>query len=181
MELSQAERLTLLMLCDIYEKLGIDNGYDPAFIRKTIDEGNTWAISWQYPGIFSERETTEQQVSDVTDILEMWHRMEWSYEKLGSDDQEQVKAANFGFEPRFPGFDGNGEGRQISITDLLVNHMHRWERFKGRDLNAHVPTLELHHRMLSAFNKESGMPRGLSASELIALLSEQVHPENRQR
>ena len=44
MSYSQAEKLQILMMCDIYEKLGIENSYNPEIIRTAIDTGNYWAI-----------------------------------------------------------------------------------------------------------------------------------------
>jgi hypothetical protein len=59
--------------------------------------------------------------------------------------------------------------------------MKRFSRFAGRDLNAHMPTLPIHQRMLNVF--ESMQPGliggGLSAVQIITLLQAQVHPERR--
>jgi uncharacterized protein len=178
MQLSDAERLTLLMLCDIYEKLGITDSFDPAFVRKTIMNGDTWALDWAYAGLSAARETTEDQVHDVTEILEMWDRIERSYERLDADGQERVKQAHRGYPPTFSGFDGNHETTEIGVADLLVNDMNRWERFKGRDLNAHMPTRDMHRRMLEAFGPYKSVGQ-LMADQLVELLNAQIHRENR--
>jgi uncharacterized protein len=121
MELSDAERLTLLMLCDIYERVGIDDSFDPAFIRKAVSDGETWALRWRYGHLFGVRETTDDEVHEVTNILEMWDRIEWSYEQLEPEDQETVNAAHYGHAPTFHGFDGNNETTEMGVADMLIN------------------------------------------------------------
>ena len=70
----------------------------------------------------------------------MWWRIEFSYSKLSPTDQETVKAAGHGYAPVFHGFDGNNETTEMGVADMLINDLNRWHQFKGRDLNAHMPT-----------------------------------------
>jgi len=48
-------------------------------------------------------------------------------------------------------------------------------------MNAHMPTLETHHRMLSVFEDiRSGLMSGpMSLAQLTAVLREKTHPEHR--
>jgi hypothetical protein len=56
--------------------------------------------------------------------------------------------------------------------------MDRWQRFKGRDLNAHMPTKDMHRRMLAAL-RPMGTHGQLTATKIVELLNAQVHPDNR--
>jgi uncharacterized protein len=178
MEISDPERLILLMLCDIYEKLGLDD-FDPPFIRKAITEGHLWALRWRYSHLFGIEEATDEEVSHVREILEMWNRIEISYADLGPDDQQRVRAAHSGLAPTFPGFDGNNETTQLGIADMLTNDRARgWTQFQGRDLDAHGPTMDTHGRMLAALRRMDTHGH-LTAGQIIQLMYARVHPENR--
>ena len=68
MSYSQAEKLQILMMFDIYEKLGIENSYNPEIIRTAIDTGNYWAIEWAYQDL-STGAPTPPEVTFVCDVL----------------------------------------------------------------------------------------------------------------
>ena len=42
MQLSNAEKLMLVMLSEIHEKLGIEEGVDSHFVKEAIYTDNTW-------------------------------------------------------------------------------------------------------------------------------------------
>jgi uncharacterized protein len=182
MKLTDAEKLMLTMLCDIYEKLGIDKGVEPKFVMEAISTDNAWALKWQYTGIFTGPSETPDHVREVVDILDMWHFIEFSHGALTPEEKLRVKteAAPFG-EPHFDGFDGNNEAELITVARLLIDYMDRFSDFKGRDLNSHCPSIDSHRRMLSVYTPlRPSLTRGpLSAAQLIDILKERVHPENR--
>ena len=130
MNISDAERLTLLMLCDLYLDKG-DRWTDPRFIREALTTGNSWAINWKYPGVFPE-ENSREVVKEVTDILDMWSFIE----EAGGE--------------QFPGFDGNREGEHASVARFMTDELERFDRFKGRTGNG-VVGLEGYRRMLAEF------------------------------
>src|SRR5947208_12016254 len=112
MELSNGEKLILIMLSEIYEHLKIEGEIDPQFVREAIFSENTWGLAWKYPGIIGSGENaTPPIVSEVQDILEMWQVLETSYNRLQPADKARVerKAEPFGSDVRFRGFDGNHE------------------------------------------------------------------------
>ena len=47
MKLTNPEKLILVMLSEIYEKLGIQGETDTKFLLNAIYEGHTWALSWK--------------------------------------------------------------------------------------------------------------------------------------
>jgi uncharacterized protein len=154
MELSEGEKLILIMLSEIHEKLRIDDGIDPQFVRDAIYGEYTWALAWKYPGLVGSSENkTPPAVREVLDVLEMWELLEYSNNRLQSADKVKVKADTklSGHDVRFRGFDGNNETEYMGIAGVLINHLDRFSIFKGRDLNSHMPSLETYRRMLAVF------------------------------
>lgn len=183
MQLSDGEKLIISMLCDLQEKLGVVGEIDATLVKEAITSGNIWALDWHYPGIL-EDETSQETVRDATEILSMWSLIEHSHSELSEEEKARVAehAGIFGREVVFRGFDGNSEGKYLSVARLLITKMERYGEFAGRDLNAHMPTLDTYHRMMKPFKRATEGNYGaqpLTAGQLIEILSEQVHPENR--
>lgn len=182
MKLSNGERLITLMLCELYDKLDVAGEVDPDFLRTAIYTKNEWSLAWKYPGIPFESGEEPPELREVLDILEMWSFIETSYAGLNENDKISLLAKTHPFTtaPKFPGFDGNNEAEYISISSILIDQLDRFQDFSGRDLNAHMPTLDLHRRMLEKFREViEGNWNLLDVDELESVLLERVHPENR--
>jgi uncharacterized protein YfbU (UPF0304 family) len=184
MELSNGEKLILLMLSEIYEHLKIEGDIDPKFVRAAILREQTWSLACQYPGIIgSDESKTPPVVKEVQDILEMWELLETSYKRLQPADKARVEkeAEPFGSHVQFRGFDGNKETEYMGTAGFLVNDFERFSTFKGRDLNSHAPSLDSYRRMLTVFQplRYSHDFDLLNAEQIINILKERTHPENR--
>ncbi|MDE9565458.1 YfbU family protein [Xenorhabdus bovienii] len=184
MKYSEAEKLQLLMLCDIYEKSKIQDGIKTNIIREAIDTGNTWAISWLYPSI-DEKEKSPNDVNFVCKVLDMYIVLESTYNQLDSEKQSLLttEASPFGGRSSviFPGFDGNNEADLMSIGEML----HRLGRYKNIDTskNTHIPTRETYSRMLSVY-EEHMLAIGFTGIEftyeaLRDTLLARIHPSQR--
>ena len=179
MELSNGEKLILMMLADIYKHLEIQGDIDPDFVTEVVTSGHTWALEWQYPGIFEATETPTAVVDETADILEMWDNLQYSYDHLSDADKAQVTTkAPYG-NVTFRGFDGNNESEYLGVARLLTNRLERFTRYAGRDLNSHNRSLETYRRMWSAYEPLRSHANTLTAMEIITILNEQIHPENR--
>ena len=183
MNITDGEKLILLMLSELYEQFDIEGEINPEFIKSAIFSQNLWGIPWKYSGIPFESQETPPVVKEVLDILDMWSFIEYAYKELSEEDRQQLEedAQPFGRNPRFQGFDGNNESEYMNIASFLINDLERFQEFKGRGLNAHMPTLETHHRMLSVFEKirNSLISGPMSLAQLTTLLREKIHPEHR--
>lgn len=181
--MTDSERLLAFMLVDMHKKLNIEDGLDPDFIEYAIGGGHYWALRWQYPGIFHGEEDKPDTVNEVCEILDMWYFLEDGFNKLSKKDKEKVKqeAKPFGENVKFPGFDGNTETEHMSIARFLIHKMERYTEFKDHELNSHSSLLEIYRRMLSIFRPMLANLKGgkLSASQIISILKERTHPENR--
>ena len=151
MKIRESEKLILIMLADVYEKLGLD-GVDPDFIREAIYSGNTWGLYWKYPGIFPEQEEENPPVvGEVVDYLEMWSFIEDSFQVLDGPTQAGIKDQKDLMSPVFHGFDGNNETEHMGVAIFMVKHLERFTEFEGRDMNSHCPMLPRYRRMLEVF------------------------------
>jgi len=184
MKISDGEKIILLMLSEIYKKIGIKDGeIDPEFIKSVIFNDQIWGLSWKYTGIPFEDTKTPEIVNEVVNILDMWSFIEDSYEELSAKDKNKLSkdVEPFGNNPKFHGFDGNHETEYLSVARFIVKDLDRYERFEGRDLNSHFPSIYPYRRMLSVFEpiRKNLELRSLSLNELTLILKEMIHPINR--
>jgi uncharacterized protein YfbU (UPF0304 family) len=158
--------------------LKIDNG-TARLVLSAIYSGNLWGLKWIFPGIFDDSEPTEEMLHETVDIMDMWSFIERFYEELSPEERVFVEkeAKPFGKRVHFDGFDGNGEAAYISIARFLVDKLDRFQDFKGREMNAHMPTLEAHRRMLAVYTPMRNT--NLTAQQIANILRERTHPENR--
>jgi uncharacterized protein len=182
MKLSNSEKLIFLMLSDIYDKLGLAD-IDTKLLRSAIYTENTWALDWEMSGVIgSDGEPLPPLVQDVVKYLNMWSILEESHSSFDSEAKDKVarEAEPFGKHVRFPGFDGNNEARALSIARILIDDMGRFERFRGRDLNSHVPLISNYDRMLKVFesNRQSSTGnRTIGPEQMVVVLQAIRHPD----
>lgn len=172
--LTDGDKLNFMMLRAIMKHLKIkDDETNVDFISEAIYGGHYWAPTWEMEGLFHKHADRPQDVSLVVDTLDMWDFIEARLEKLSDEEVEKLKAANYGYIPRFAGFDGNNEATLMSIARFLVEKMDRFSRFKKRDLNSHAPTAERYRRMTAAFEPiraTLGFGREMGIDQIIELL-----------
>lgn len=183
MKISDGEKLILLMLSELYEKMGIQGEIEPEFIKSAIFRDHLWGIPWKYSGIPFEDQETPEIVKEVVDILDMWSFIEHGYQNLSDEEKAQLEkdADPFGKDPQFRGFDGNNETEHMSVASFLINDLERFEEFKGRSMNSHCPSIETYRRMLAVFEpmRRNLMSGRLSLSNLTTIIKEKTHPEHR--
>jgi uncharacterized protein len=185
MSFTTSEKLQIAMLCDLAKPEG-QRELDFEFINRVIIDDHIWALSWKYPGLHLKVETSAD-VKLVIDIIEMWDHIESSFAALSKADKKRVEVDSYyNHEPKFPGFDGNCETELVGIARLLMHDLGRWERFKKRELISNWPSVDIYDRELAAWQpmrkaktQNLGGPSELAADELIAILRERIHPENR--
>lgn len=176
---SDGEKLLAMMMKDLYKHHKVKGDIDADFVGEVIWGGHYWAPKWEMPGLFHDHEDSPSEVALVMDVLEMWDSLERAHEKLGTKEKERVdkEAHPFGKTVRFRGFDGNNESSRLSIARFLIEKMDRFEKFKGRDLNSHAPSLGTYDRMLKEFEpmRANLMGTGLNATQVIRILKAQKH------
>ena len=92
MKLSDGEKLILIMLSEIYQRLEIKSDIDPAFVQDAIHTGNIWGLDWEYTGIFHGTDRDDPPaLHEAVEIMDMWDNIEDAYEHLSDEDKERVK------------------------------------------------------------------------------------------
>jgi uncharacterized protein YfbU (UPF0304 family) len=176
MKLTNPEKLILVMLAEIQEKLAMKDGTDHKLVANAIYSENTWALDWEMPGIVgSSAEPTPPEVSFVVDVLDMWTFIEEAYESFNAVEKEKIKeeASPFGAHVHFAGFDGNNEGEAMSIANFLIEDMGRFSQFKGREMNSHCSSVPTYKKMLTAFEPLRSTLDGrahLSVDQVVSIL-----------
>ncbi|KAB7661743.1 YfbU family protein [Plesiomonas shigelloides] len=130
MKFSQADKLQIMMLCEIYRHLGIKDSFNPDLIEEIILSDNYWALEWEY--LLASGERIPDDVQLVTDIIKMYDSLKFCYESMSSNEKNDVLYAIPDFSPRhyleFHGFHPESEKRFFNITQMLkemqcCNHM----------------------------------------------------------
>ena len=183
MQPTAVEKLTVLMLCDIYKKLDIKDSFDPDLISQAISSDDTWVLDWKY-GIKDVDARRPAHVGLVADTLDMYSFLRDSFERIGADGQAEVEAA----VPRartnisFPGFDGNNEPEYRAAARYMVDHLGAFVSM--RDVaaqNSHMPLVPMYARMIEVFEpiRRELVGRLMSPEEIVEVLRASVHPDNR--
>ncbi len=178
------EKMILLMLCDLYERLDVKRDdvecdVDPEFVRVVMGAGHYWALSRKNDA-FVDRYVSDRVASEASHIMGMWQVLEVAYGRLSEEDQAIVDKETTG-PVRFWGFYANDEIDHLSVAHIMIEKLGMFPEFKDRDLDSHMPGgLGAQKRMLEVFDKfiMKGH-RNFTASDLITILKEAVHPDNR--
>jgi len=139
-----------------------------------------WAIKRKYSGIFGgDPEDSPEDITWVHNMLTMWAAIEGIYANLPDGEKERVKAAegSFGVAPEFKGFDGHTSYPWIAQT--MIQKLDLYRVFHGRDIDSHTPDTDMHERMQREFKRRWSGKHTLDADDLIAIINERIHPENR--
>jgi uncharacterized protein YfbU (UPF0304 family) len=143
-------------------------------IQEAIYGGHFWALRWDMTGVLHDHVDDPRKVTTVVNILDMWSFIESAFSSLSKAGKTRL-AAEVGFrgeDPKFMGFDGNNETEYLSIARFLVEEMRRFESFKGRSFNSHMPTVARYLGMYRLFEpmRAKLIGRELGVEDLITLL-----------
>ncbi len=182
MSYTQAEKLQILMLTEIFRKLNIENSFDPDIVDIAVTTDNTWILEWEYYALKTD-EDTPPAVIWVADVLTMYNELLFSFKQLAPHEVKQLGDGIKHFSGietfTFPGFDGNNEGQLLIIADLLK----RANRFTNMDItkNSHSPTKDVYTRMLKVYEAERKNfidGKGFPVQSLVDIINARIHPSN---
>lgn len=116
MKPTDSEKLILLMLVDLHEKLGIEGKLGRSDLSMLLEHDVTWRALNSYGVIGASAE-----VQEVTSILAMWEKIERSWEKLNPSDRAEVLARcpHIYRAPQFPGFNWYDDTNYADIAHEL--------------------------------------------------------------
>ncbi|ODT77628.1 MAG: hypothetical protein ABS69_08675 [Nitrosomonadales bacterium SCN 54-20] len=76
MKLSDGEKLILLMLSEVFEKLKVEGSIDPALVKNAISHDHPWALKWEYDRVSALSGKNNLRENQAVDILNMWTLIE---------------------------------------------------------------------------------------------------------
>lgn len=179
---SGGERLILALLHELHKHHGVKGEFASDFVMEALYGGHHWAFEWELQGLFHGSLDRDQSVREVVDFLDMWSFLEEAYEGFSKAEKDKIeKETSYSGGVKFLGFDGNNETEHRGIALFMTEKMGRFERFKGRDLNSHMPSIEVYRRMYSVFEdiRTRLVGRTMTADEVVTVMNERVHPSNR--
>jgi uncharacterized protein len=176
MNVSDGERLIIMMLCDLYTTLNVKGDVDPELVRSSILGGSR---RWLADKIASDDGSSNGPAGEVRQILEMWSAIERGYKRLSVDEKDQVEAeaGPLGRGVRFSGFDDDTEHEYRDAARHLIEDLNSFDRFQGRNLSAHMPTLDGYRRMLRLFAMMGPVTADvkLTVRQIISLANAEKH------
>lgn len=166
--MTPAEKLTLLLLCDIHKHLKIEGEVDSSLIISALGR-HEWALESEYH--LNEEPVDPSVVNETADILTMWRVIESSYDKQSAAEKKRIKDAVYPASVEFEGFDGNHDPH-YGVATFYVEKLNRFDERKGRPMNSHTSgSLPTYRRMLPRFKKCEPKARdGLTAENIISIL-----------
>lgn len=177
------EKLTVTMLCQIHAKLGIEDGLDPELVEQAVNSDSMWILGWAYPMMFPEVETPDEVIF-VGNVFDMFSFVGAGYGQLSPGDKARVDEStpHAAAWLSFAGYDGNNEGEYLSIANTMVNRLDRYTEFSEvASKNSHCPSIKRYARMYAAFEpiRRNLVMRAMNADEIIQVIGEAIHPDNR--
>jgi uncharacterized protein YfbU (UPF0304 family) len=171
MNLSEGERLILVMLCDIHKALNLKSTIDPDALTPLLVESRSNGAARAVNGASGEHRDRTAVTTEVSDILDMWSAIERGYKHLSVDEKRTVEAGPLGRGVRFSGFDAESEIAHRDIAHVLIEEAGQFDRFQGRNLDAHMPALAGYRRMLRLYGpiRSVSGDRRLDVQQIIAL------------
>ena len=176
MQLSDAERLMLALLCEIHEASDAKGGVNSSLVKKALCSGNEWAITAEVQLPWKGDASNPPYVSHVLDVLDMWLFLEDTYASLTAEDAVRFRReTGHEYDPQFPGFDGHSETDECKAAQYVIEEMGRFGKFRGRSLTSQHPTIARSRRMLSVFvpiraTLGNRKPALMTADELISVV-----------
>jgi len=182
MNLSEGERLILAMLCDIHKALNLKGAIDPDTLKPLILEAGSNGAARGVNGAAGNHHRDRTAVAtEVSEILDMWSAIERGYKRLSVDEKRNVEAeaGPLGRGVRFSGFDAESEIDYRDVAHILIVEAGQFERFQGRNLDAHMPALAGYRRMLRLYGPMRSVKgdRQLDVRQIIALANAEKYAD----
>jgi uncharacterized protein YfbU (UPF0304 family) len=162
-KLSKTDRAKFIYLLKILKNQG-DEEYDYDNMIKALQYGYEYHYSDVFDCLFDE-ELSADGCREVLDILEMYRGIIYSYINL---KREGIQLSLTEDDIRFPGFDGNNEGKQMFYTEYFIKDLGRYneiEQLSHGYYNSHWPELPKYRAMLLKWEEYKVLPNRYMMNE----------------
>jgi uncharacterized protein YfbU (UPF0304 family) len=166
MTLTKLQRLILINQFRILEKLYPDEADHYKNLRIALEKG----YSSHYDDLVQwiDDDLPDDECHEVFEILRMYRYINFSYKNL--EDKSNIDASNI----KFPGFDGNNEGKQLCYAKYLMHDLDNFKELHDSgdypDYNSHTRMLDKYRRMLAEWNSSQNKLQ-LTAEEIRNILN----------
>lgn len=162
-KLTRMERAKFIYLFKILKNQG-DEDYDYENMIKALQYGFELHYSDVFECLYDE-ELKAEECREVLDILEMYRGIIYSYNSLKQKGKIETLTEE---EVRFPGFDGNNEGKQMSYADYFIKDLDRYseiEELSRGYYNSHCQMLPRYRSMLRKWETYQTLPNRYMMNE----------------
>lgn len=166
MTLTKLQRLLLINQFKILERLYPDEADYYESLRIALKNG----YSRNYDDLFQwiNNDLPYDECNEVFEILCMYSHINLSYRNL--EDKSNIDASNI----KFPGFDGNNEGKQLCYAKYLMDKLGKFDELHDSNehpaYNSHTQMLGKYRQMLTEWNSCQDKYR-LTADEITNILN----------
>jgi len=180
MDLSDGERLILLMLCDMQKGDPVRREIDPDFVQDTIVNNQLWGLKFKYEGLLPGPSQMPPEASEVFEILEMYRLLSAHYNGMSDADKKRIDSEAPSDSLKFPGFDSHDAGDHSAIAQYVVEQLKLFSEFKN-NIGSGVGTLDRFRRMLGVFLPlRNTLGDGkMTVDQMLSVLNEVTHPSRR--
>jgi uncharacterized protein YfbU (UPF0304 family) len=177
MQLTQSEKLIMIMLADVLKTIDPKrrtSGVDPELIIDAIMSNNSWAIATEYSMLLGGEDRSDDVVGEVFDIMSMWRNIEFDISKFTPEQRAQLetRVGPYLSKAEFDGFDGNEEEPHYGAAKFIVERMGQFDEFSGRSLNSHANRIAKYRAMLRVYNQLDYDVKSLMSVEQMATVLE---------
>ncbi|WP_181183854.1 YfbU family protein [Prosthecodimorpha hirschii] len=172
---NEPEKLMIWMLSEIMRRTNSTDEKTLDIINSAMSGGHYWSLRWELSGVFDAIPDKDDDLRFVIDTMNMWSMIEDGFKRSSDADRKFIVLSCPNKSLVFDGFDANTEGKHYSIAQFLVKTLGRWEEFKDRKMNSHIPRVSRYCSMLGAFKpiRDAFLHRGtpIGKNEIIAVLN----------
>lgn len=167
MKMSDVERLTLIRLHEILAVLKPKEAKDHQVAIHILQEGYHEDLYEQTSASYLSDPFPELEQNRVYDILNLYAKLNRSYETLSKSDRKKIDKSSL----RFPGFDGSSESAHAAFGRFIVKKQHRWSELEAKsDFETTKPMLPIYDAMLRASRKMTKDEGQFTAADIVHLL-----------
>lgn len=82
-------KLSVFMMCDLFDHFDLRNGYDTELIRTAISTNHLWALEVAYPGLLNEFEVPEETVF-INETACLFKKLQRTYHTFSDSEKDKL-------------------------------------------------------------------------------------------
>lgn len=115
-------KLSVMMMCDLFDHFGLQNGYDTDLIRTAIATNHLWALEVAYPGLLDDFEIPEEAIF-IDETVCLYKKLKFTYDSFTNAERDKLHVIipNFSmkYDISFQGFNIISERNMVDISRIM--------------------------------------------------------------